>query len=57
MRIEEATGESEFLQGQCLKCGWSRQYKAWVDPYEGLNHGDLMHDIIFGFTRPGEIRD
>jgi hypothetical protein len=46
-RIEEANGQ-EFVEGQCKKCGETKTYRAWSDPYAGLNLGDLAHDLIFG---------
>lgn len=55
-RIEEATGKDEFLWGECLKCGNMRRYRAWVDPYENMDAGDIAHDLIFKYTRPGEER-
>jgi hypothetical protein len=46
-RIEEANGQ-EQVEGRCKKCGTTRMYDAWSDPYKNMDLGDLAHDLIFG---------
>lgn len=54
LRIEEAFGQPK-VWGECIRgCGYGRFFDTWSDPYEGMETSDLVHDLIFGYTRPGE---
>lgn len=58
IRVEEADGGREWLWGECVHgCGFRREYRAWIDPFEGLDAGDYAHALIYGSANGNEVRD